>query len=117
MHTPENGHLWYEVYGVSKDRLRTVVARVEVGHPKLETGGEDVRGVAERDSEFKRKFDEAWNRNDVPLINKLRQEAAAKEEAELQNHPHTKLIESCQPGEFEPSLTAFDRIVDSIVVR
>ena len=107
MHTPENGHLWYEVYGVSKDRLRTVVARVEVGHPKLETGGEDVRGVAERDSEFKRKFDEAWNRNDVPLINKLRQEAAAKEEAELQNHPHTKLIESCQPGEFEPSLTAW----------
>jgi hypothetical protein len=117
MHTPENGHLWYEVYGVSKDRLRTVVARVEVGHPKLETGGEDVRGVAERDPEFKRKFDEAWNRNDVPLINKLRQEAAAKEEAELKNHPHTKLIESCEPGEFEPSLTAFDRMVDSIVVR
>jgi hypothetical protein len=117
MHTPENGHLWYEVYGVSKDRLHTVVARVEVGHPKLETGGEDVRGVAERDPEFKRKFDDAWNRNDVPLISKLRQEAAVREKAELKNHPHTKLVESCKPDEFEPSLTAFDRMLDTLVIR
>lgn len=117
IHTPENGHLWYEVWGVTKDRRHTVIARAEVGHPKLETGGEDVRGVAERDPAFKRRSDDAWKRNDVPLINKLRQEAAAREEAELRNHPHTKLIESCNPDEFEPSLTVFDRIVDSLILR
>jgi len=117
LHTPENGHLWYEVYGLSKDRLHTVVARAEVGHPKLETGGDDVRGVAERDPDFKRKFNDAWNRNDVPLITKLEKEAAAKEDAALENHPHTKLVESCSPTEFEPSLTAFDKMIDTLVIR
>jgi len=105
------------VYGLSKDRLHTVVARAEVGHPKLETGGDDVRGVAERDPDFKRKFNDAWNRNDVPLITKLEEEAAAKEDAALENHPHTKLVESCSPTEFEPSLTAFDKMIDTLVIR
>ncbi len=115
--TPDNGRLTYEVWGLTKDGRHTVVAQVRVGHPGLEAGGEDVRGVAERDPEFKRQFDDAWNRNDVPRINELRQEAAAREEAELKNHPHTKLVESCNPNEFEPSLTAFDKMLDTLVIR
>jgi hypothetical protein len=117
MHTPENGHLWYEVWGVTKDRRHTVVARVAVGHPKLEAGGEDVRDVVERNPDFERASNDADKRNDSELISKLRDEAMRKEMAELNNHPHTKLIESCNPDEFEPSLTSFDRMVDSLVVQ
>ena len=117
MRTPENGHLRYEVWGVTKDRRHTVVAQVAVGHPKLETGGEEVREVVGRNPDLKRAWDDAYKRNDWRLIAKLRDETARKQMAELKNHPHSRLIESCSPDEFEPSLTAFDRMLNSLAVQ
>ena len=117
MRTPENGHLRYEVWGLTRDGGHTVIARVYAGHPKLESGGEDVRDVLQRDADYQRRYNDAWSRNDVPLIQKLKEEAAAREEAEIKNHPHTRLTETCNPDEFEPSLASFDRMLDSLVVR
>ena len=79
--TPLNGHLAYEVWGVTADRRYTVVASVSVSHPKL-TSMRVVRSMEalKRDRDYKR-------------------------------------VERCGPTEFVPSLTAFDRMLDSLVIR
>jgi hypothetical protein len=40
------------------------------------------------------------------MITKLKDEMSRKQMAELKNHPHTKLIETCSPSEFEPQSAA-----------
>ena len=43
LHSPNNGHLTYEVWGLTRDRQYTVVANVSVTHPKLPDWGPEVR--------------------------------------------------------------------------
>jgi hypothetical protein len=42
-YVPHNGHLEYEVWGVTPDKRYTVVAKISVSHPKLGAWGEHVR--------------------------------------------------------------------------
>jgi hypothetical protein len=84
-YVPHNGHLQYEVWGVTRDKKYTVVASVSVSHPRLDDWGEHVRDASslaalKRDRDYKR-------------------------------------VERCGPEEFQPSITAFDRMVDTLVVR
>jgi hypothetical protein len=85
MYVPDNDHLHYEVWGITRHRRYTVVASVRVTHPKLANWGPGVRVV---------KSIEAFNQDrDV------------------------KLIEACSPKQFEPSLAAFDHLVDSLKIE
>ena len=84
-YVPHNGHLTYEVWGLTRDHKYTVVASVAVSHHKLEDWGPDVR--------------------DAPSI------AALKRDRDY------KRVEKCSADEFEPSLTAFDRMLDALVIR
>jgi hypothetical protein len=85
VYVPHNGHLTYEVWGLTRDHKHTVVASVMVRHPKLANWGPEVR--------------------DAGSI------------AALKNDRDCKLVESCSPEEFEPSLTAFDRTLDTLSIR
>jgi hypothetical protein len=67
--------------------------------------------------ELERALEDAYKRDDHTLIVQTEHEIARREKTELLNHPHTKLIETCNPSEFEPNLMVFDRMVDSLVVR
>ena len=84
-YVPHNGHLKYEVWGVTSDRRYTVVASVSVSHPMLAEWGSEVR--------------------DALSI------AALKRDRDY------RLVESCSPEKFKPSLTAFDRMLDTLVIR
>lgn len=83
-YVPHNGHLKYEVWGVTPDHRFTVVASVSVSHPKLAERG--------------------------PKVRQTRTIAALK-------HRDYKLVEHCSPNAFEPSLTAFDRMLETLVIR
>jgi hypothetical protein len=85
IYAPNNGHLQYEVWGVTPDRRYTIVASISVRHPNLTEWGPGVR--------------------DLDSIEALKDD------------PDYKLIERCSPDDFMPSLTAFDRLVDSIRIR
>jgi hypothetical protein len=85
VYVPHNGHLTYEVWGVTPDHQYTVVAHIAVSHPKLGDWGPDVRHAGSIE--------------------------------ELKKDRDYKLVEKCSPEEFEPSLTAFDRLVDSIKIE
>lgn len=85
MYVPDNDHLSYEVWGVTRDRQYTVVASVHVSHPKLTKWGPEVRIVRNIDA--------------------------------LKQDRDYKHIETCSPNEFEPSLTAFDQLVDSLKMQ
>jgi hypothetical protein len=50
MYVPDNGHLRYEVWGVTREHEYTVVAYVWVRHPKLADWGPDVRVVKSIDA-------------------------------------------------------------------
>jgi hypothetical protein len=83
-YVPDNGHLDYEVWGITRDRQYTVVASVSVSHPKLAQ----------------------WpNARTVKSIEALKRDR------------DYKVIEKCPPQEFEPSLTGFDQLVDSLQIR
>jgi hypothetical protein len=84
-YVPHNGHLAYEIWGVTRDKRFTVVATVSVGHPKLADWGENVR--------------------DTRTI------------AALKRDKDYKLVERCSPEQFEPGLSAFDQMLDTIVIR
>jgi hypothetical protein len=84
-YVPHNGHLEYEVWGVTHDKKYTVIASVSVSHPRLNDWGEHVR--------------------DAPSL------AALKRDRDY------KRVERCGPEEFQPSLTAFDRMLDTLVIR
>lgn len=84
---PHNGHLEYEVWGVTADQKYSVVASASVSHPKLaDWDGEGPLRVA-------------------PSLKALKQDR------------DYKLIEKCRPEEFTPSLTAFDQMLDSLTIR
>jgi len=85
VYVPDNGHLIYEVWGVTRDQQYTVVASVSVNHPKLADWGPQVRVV-----------------KDVETLKKDRD---------------YQLIEGCPPDQFEPSLNAFDRVLDSLEIQ
>ena len=84
-YVPHNGHLAYEVWGVTADRKFTVVARVSVSHPELANWSPEVR--------------------------------SAKSVEALRRDRDFKRIEKCKADAFTPKLTAFDRMLDSLVVR
>lgn len=84
MYVPDNDHLSYEVWGVTRDGQYTVVASMGVSHPKLAK----------------------WPR--VRVANNIE---ALKRDRDY------KIIEKCRAEEFEPSLTAFDQLVDSLKMR
>jgi len=85
VYVPHNGHLTYEVWGVTRDHRYTVVASIGVRHPKLADWGPDVRD--------------------------------ARSIAALKRDRDYKRIERCGAREFEPSLVAFDRMLDTLVMR
>lgn len=87
LYVPHNGHLTYEVWGVSTDKRYTMIATVGVSHPKLAAWG---KGPEVRDA---------------PSIQALKRDR------------DYKLIERCKPEEFTPSLTAFDEMLDSLTIR
>jgi hypothetical protein len=84
-YVPDNTHLTYEVWGVTRDHQYTVLASVSVSHPKLSDWGPQVRVVKD--------------------IETLKQDR------------DYRLIEGCPPDQFEPSLNAFDRILDTLEIR
>lgn len=84
-YVPHNGHLSYDVWGVTPDKRFTVVATVSVSHRKLADWGPEVR--------------------DTRTI------------AALKRDKDYKLVERCSAEAFEPSLTAFDRMLDTLVIR
>lgn len=83
---PHNGHLSYEVWGVTRDQRYTVVASIGVSHRQLS----------------------GW-RSEERELRTVRSLAALKKDKDY------KLIEKCRPEEFEPSLKDFDRIIDALV--
>ena len=85
LYVPHNGHLTYEVWGVTPDQKFTVVAQVSVSHPQLADWGRGVRGA--------------------PTMKALKRDRDYRR------------VERCSPEEFVPSLTEFDRMLDSIVIR
>ena len=88
LEAPVNGRLDYQVWGVTADRKYTVIARISVSHPKL-PDEEDA-------PETKRSF---------------------RTIEALKRDPDYKRIERCEPEEFEPSLTVFDEMLDSLTIR
>jgi hypothetical protein len=85
-YVPHNGHLQYEVWGVTPDKRFTVVASVSVSHPKLADWGDE-------------------------RLRDTRTIVALKRDKDY------KLVERCSPDQFEPSLTAFNRMLDTLVIR
>jgi hypothetical protein len=85
IYVPHNGHLTYEVWGVTRDHKYTVVAQTVVTHPKLADWGPKVRD--------------------------------AKSIAALKRDRDYKLVETCSPNQFTPSLVAFDHMLESLVIR
>jgi hypothetical protein len=85
LYVPHNGHLDYQVWGVTTDKRYTIVASVSVSHPKLGNWGEHVR--------------------------------VARSMQALKRNRDYKLVERRSPEEFQPSLTAFDRMLDTLVIR
>ena len=86
--SPVNGGLHYEVWGVTADRKYTVIARISVSHPKLP------------DEDFDRE-----RARDYRSIEALKRDRDYRR------------IERCKPEEFEPSLAAFDKMLDSLTIR
>jgi len=84
IYVPDNEHLSYEVWGITRDQQHTVVASVSISHSKL-AHWPDVRVV--------------------------------KSIQALKRDRHYKIIEKCSAEEFEPSLIAFDELVDSLKIR
>jgi len=87
LYAPHNGHLKYEVWGVTADRRYTVIAHISVSHPKL--------GRWEEPESFR----------DYRSLEALKRD------------PDYKLIERCKPEEFTPGLIAFDRMLDSLRIQ
>lgn len=109
LYAPNNGHLFYEVWGVTRDKRFTIVMKVNVRHPKLSSWGKDSRIIHIPEE-------------NLPAVDTRsvaeRQKAYGKIMATaIQNDPDYKLINQCSPTEFEPSLSAIDELLDSIRVR
>ena len=85
VYVPHNGHLTYEVWGVTPDEKYTVVGTVAVTHRKLADWGPEVRNARSIEA--------------------------------LKRDRDYRLVEKCSAEDFEPSLTAFDRVVESLVIR
>src|SRR5690349_13718566 len=85
LYVPHNGHLTYEIWGVTADHKYSVVATLSVSHPKLANWGPEVR--------------------------------ASRSVEKLKQDRDFRLVESCSPDDFTPSLTAFDRLVGSLRIQ
>ena len=89
LYVPHNGHLVYEVWGVTTDRKFTVVAELFVSHPKLADWGPKAR----------------------PKVRVADSIEALKRDRDYE------LVETCSAEEFQPSLTAFDRMLDTLLIQ
>jgi hypothetical protein len=83
IYAPNNGHLTYEVWGITRDGRHTVIASAEVTHPNLPDWGDPKVRDAETIDALKKDND-------------------------------YKLIEACSSNQFQPSLTAVDRLIGSL---
>ncbi len=117
IYAPDNGHLTCEVWGVTKDHRHTVVGWFRVSHPKLSDWGEGVRDMRDTHHDLDSEMTDAMNRNDVQLITKLRQMMGDREDAAMRSDPGYKLSQNCSSDEFEPSLSAVDKLVGSLRVK
>ncbi len=120
MPEPANGRLEYEIFGVTTDGRYTLVAHLSASHPNLpdDANARNMRDNVRRDDpDFEPAYNDTFRRNDSQLIRKLQEQVEQREEAAMRNQPGVKLIETCSPDEFEPSLTAFDQMVDSLAIR
>lgn len=115
-----NGHLTYEVWGVTKDRQHIVVGWYRVSHPKLPDWGEglaEILGTRQNSPDLGYEIIDAQNHNDSQRLTRLYQQIAKTAETAIKKDPKTKLIENCRPDEFQPSLTAIDSLIDSLQVK
>lgn len=117
MYVPNNGHLKYEVWGVTNDRKHTVVAWFSVSHPKLPIWPDSVRDIRSSHPDLDREFGQAMDRNDFKILAAVREKMAQREDKNMKSDPAYKLIETAAPGEFQPSLTAVNRVVGSLQVK
>lgn len=120
MPEPANGRLRYEIFGVTKDGRYTVVASLRASHRKLpdDANAHDMRDNVRRDDpDFEPRYNDAFRRKDYELIRKLQEHVEQREEAAMRKQPGVKLIETCSHDDFQPSLAAFDHVVDSLSVR
>jgi hypothetical protein len=120
MPEPANGRLDYEIFGVTEDGGFTVVARLSVTHPNLpdDANARDMRDSIQRgDSDFSQAYFDAARQKNYQRLEKLEKDEEQKEAAAMKDQPGIKLIEHAMPDAFIPSLTAFDKMVDSIKIR
>jgi hypothetical protein len=117
MYVPNNGHLDYEVWGVTKDRKHTVVGCFRVSHPRLPNWGDSVRDMRDTHPDLEREYGEAMRLNDYKLLDAVRQKMVQREDENMKNDPAYRLIDTGSPGEFEPSLTAVDKLINSLRVQ
>lgn len=120
MPEPANGRLTYEIFGVTRDGRFTVIASLSASHPKLpdDTDARDMRdGMRDDDPGFGQAYYDAARQKDYQRLERLQDDRDKREAAAMREQPGVKLIETCSPDDFQPSLAAFDRVVDSLVVR
>ena len=86
IYTPNNGHLYYEIWGITAQKKYAVIVSFLVTHPNLPTWGD--AGIRDAESI-----------------------------TALKNDRDYTVIEMCSPNQFQPSLTAVDRLVDSLNVE
>ena len=115
-----NGHLTYEVWGITKDHQHTVVGWFRVSHPKLPDWGgglAEIRGNRQDSRDLSYEMIDAENHKDYKRLTRLRQQVERTAEAAIRKDPNTKLVENCRPTDFQPSLTAIDSLIDSLQVK
>jgi hypothetical protein len=117
MYVPNNGHLDYEVWGLTKDRQHTVVGWFRVSHPKLPNWGDHVRDIRESHPDLEREYGEALRLNNQKLIDAVFKKMTQREDENMKKDPAYKLIDSGKPDEFQPSLTAIDKLVGSLRLK
>ena len=97
-----NGHLTYEVWGVTKDRQHTIVGWFRISHPKLPDWGEglaEIRRNRHDPTDLSYEIIDAQNRKDYQRLTRLYQQVAKTQEVAIKDDPNTKLIENCSPDE------------------
>jgi hypothetical protein len=67
--------------------------------------------------ELRQAWYDAARRKDYQRLEILERDEEQREADAFKDHPRVKLIETCKPDEFQPSLIAFDHIVDSLSMK
>ena len=120
MPEPANGRLTYEIFGVTRDGRFTVIASLSASHPKLPDHAQarDMRDrVQGGDPGFEQAYYDAARQKNYQRLERLQEDEEQREAAAMREQPGVKLIETCKPDEFQPSITAFDQMIDSIAIQ